>query len=210
MSKKSLLCLLLIILVLFISGCSKRSTENTINTRQSTAITQTTKKTPEISTTSETEYTTILEETTVIETTKADVSETTQNSYEDTSSISYDKHVGLWEYNINGDSGGGNVKLGIFSIDESSAEIILFKISPNYAHIAGTSKLVVPVKNSNMLELAFEDSFSNKCSGYAQLNEDSIYVKIDIDKADTPFIYGANVDATLYKKSDEVSKADFV
>lgn len=217
MRKKSLPCLLLLILIVLVSGCSKNeissseSTDSTeITTQTATKVTEVVTEPTVVNTTSVIESTAIPQETTVlVEPTTEYVPKNTQPAYEEKNVLMYEKYVGLWEYRVGDDGLGGCVKLGIFSIDENTAEVTILKVSPNYAHLAGAEMLTVPVKG-NRLELSFTDSFSNKCSGYAELNEDSVYLKINIDEAYQPFIYGANVDVTLYKKSDEVSKSDFI
>lgn len=67
----------------------------------------------------------------------------------------------------------------------------------NYAHITGVGDLTAPVTNGNRLELSFTESIGNKCIGYAKLNDDSIYLKIEIEEAYQPYIFGANVDCNL-------------
>lgn len=210
MKQKLLVCLLLITLVFFISGCSNSKLSNTATIDEIETVTQTTKKDSEINTKSKIESTTVLEETTVSETTSVKIPETTQNTYEETQNESYDKYVGLWEYSIGENDIDGVIKLGVFSIDENSAVISFSKVSANYAHIAGIGNLSVSVTNGNRIELSFTDNFDNKCSGYAELNDDKIYIKIDIDEANQPFIFGSNVDVTLSKKSDKVSREDFI
>lgn len=218
MRKKFLPCLLLSILIVLVSGCSNNETNisattasTEVTTQTDTKVTETVTESTAVNTTSVIESTAKpTQETTVfVEPTTEYVHEPTQPVYEEENVLMYEKYVGLWEYRVGDEGLGGCVKLGVFSINENIAEVTILKVSPNYAHLAGTEMLTVPVKG-NRLELSFTDSFSNKCNGYAELNEDSVYLKINIEEAYQPFIYGANVDVTLYKKSNEVSRDEFI
>lgn len=212
MNWKSILCFLLVVLVVFITGCSNNIDNSSINKEAETtyqnkiASSEQVKETSVASTTSKINSSTVLEETT----TGVNIPDTTQSVYQETEVNSNYNYVGLWEYCFGESDIDGKVRLGIFSIDEENAVIIISKTSANYAHIAGTAELSVPVINDNKLDLSFTDSFGNKCKGYIELNENNVYMKIDIQEVAQPYIFGADVDVNLYKISDEVSKNDFI
>lgn len=119
------------------------------------------------------------------------------------------KYVGLYSYNPNNEGDTGSIKVGILSIDENQAEIEVMKSSPNYAHLAGGIFTGI-ITDENRIDFTMTDSFSNVCSGYILLYDDSIYMKSDIVEKSEPYMYGMIIDNTIEKISDSVSKNDFI
>lgn len=123
--------------------------------------------------------------------------------------VDLNKYVGLYSYNPNNEGDTGSIKVGILSIDENQAEIEVMKSSPNYAHLAG-GKFAGTITDENRIDFTMTDSFSNVCSGYILLYDDSIYMKSDIVEKSEPYMYGMIIDNTIEKISDSVSKNDFI
>lgn len=210
MKQKLLLGILAVILTFQCFGCSNKAKDKVATPDE--AVTTIEESKIEVTSSSRES----LEETTIISTT-SEIENTTieetpeQYTYEESkiSNTSYESYIGLWRYSITDDLNDGMVQLGIHSINEDYADISFSKISPNYAHIIVVMHISALVTNENRLEFSFTDNFANKCSGYAELKDNSIYLKIDVDEWYDP-LFGSNVDVTLDKMSNKVSKEDFI
>ena len=190
--------LLIFISLLVVSGvmCMGCSTQNTSEDSKATTqtITQVTTDTATLPSTAE--QTT--EQTTAVYTEPATEKTTDMNKY-----------IGLYEFNPNNEGNTGSIKVGILSIDESTAEIEVIKSSTNYTRLVG-GIFSGSVTDENRIEFTMTDNFANVCSGYILLNDDSIYMKSDVVEEADPYYYGMIIDNTIEKVSDKVSKDDFI